>query len=149
MAITDSFVALQGQLFHSYIRRIQSDIQSNPKHFWRFVNDRRKRSEIPSVVEYNNQTASSDASKAELFADFFESQYTPSDDIDLNGLLNECRNDALDCELNEANMNKGARPDGILPKLLKNCAHSLVKPLTKLFNKSLQAGIVPNALKTS
>ncbi|XP_055316126.1 uncharacterized protein LOC129575914 [Sitodiplosis mosellana] len=133
MAITDSFVALQGQLFQTYISRIQSDIKSNPKHFWRFVNDRRKRSEIPSIVEYNNQTAISDASKAELFANFFESQYIPSDDIDLDNLLSECGDNAFDIELNEAdvlkallsiNVNKGAGPDIIASG---NCAKHFEK----------------------
>ncbi|XP_055307696.1 uncharacterized protein LOC129571852, partial [Sitodiplosis mosellana] len=118
----------------------------------------RKRNDIPSIIEYNNHAASSDTSKAELFADFFESQYTPSDDIDLDNLLSECGDNAFDIELNEAdvlkallsiNVNKGAGPDGISPKLLKNCAYSLAKPLSKLFNKSLQAGIVPSMLKNS
>ncbi|XP_031620399.1 uncharacterized protein LOC116338953 [Contarinia nasturtii] len=157
-AITDSFLQLQGQLFKSYISRIQLQIRANPKHFWRFVNDRRKRSDIPPFVEYNNEIASTDVSKAELFADFFENQYTQSDNIDLDQLLSECGDISFDIDINEVdvmkalqtiNVNKGAGPDGISPKLLKNCAHSLSKPLTMLFRKSLHQGCVPAALKNS
>ena len=154
----DAFVALQSQLFQSYINRIQSEIKSNPKHFWRFVNDRRKRSEIPSTIEYNDRKAATDTSKAELFADFFERQYTPSDEIDIDSLLNACEDEAFDFVVNEEdvlkalltiNVNKGTGPDGVPPKLLKNCAHTLMKPLTILFNKSLQTGSVPDNLKKS
>ncbi|XP_031626213.1 uncharacterized protein LOC116342660 [Contarinia nasturtii] len=156
--ITDSFIQLQSQLFKSYISRIQSQIKSNPKHFWRFVNDRRKRSDIPAIVEYNDVTANTDTSKAELFADFFENQYTRSDIIDLDELLDECGDVSFDFEITEADVlnalqfidaNKGAGPDGISTKVLKNCAHSLSKPLTALFRKSLQQGCVPDALKKS
>ncbi|XP_031632582.1 uncharacterized protein LOC116346585, partial [Contarinia nasturtii] len=156
--ITDSFIQLQSQLFKSYISRIQSQIKSNPKHFWRFVNDRRKRSDIPAIVEYNDVTANTDTSKAELFADFFENQYTRSDIIDLDELLDECGDVSFDFEITEADVlkalqsidaNKGAGPDGISPKVLKNCAHSLSKPLTALFRRSFQQGCVPDALKKS
>ncbi|XP_031634810.1 uncharacterized protein LOC116348086, partial [Contarinia nasturtii] len=138
--------------------RIQSQIKSNPKHFWRFVNDRRKRSDIPAIVEYNDVTANTDTSKAELFADFFENQYTRSDIIDLDELLDECGDVSFDFEITEADVlkalqsidaNKGAGPDGISPKVLKNCAHSLSKPLTALFSRSFQQGCVPDALKKS
>ncbi|XP_031639659.1 uncharacterized protein LOC116351663, partial [Contarinia nasturtii] len=103
-AITDSFMQLQSQLFKSYISRIQLQIRANPKHFWRF--------------------------------------YTQSDNIDLDQLLSECGDISFDIDINEVdvmkalqaiNVNKGAGPDGISPKLLKNCAHTLSKPLTMLF----------------
>lgn len=157
-SVTDLFIQLQGELFRSYISHIQYDIRSNSRYFWRFVNDRIKRNEIPSVVDYNNITAATDESKAQLFANFFENQYTQSDGFDLNNLLNECRDDAFECDINDrdilkallsVNVNKGVGPDGVSPKLLKNCANSLVKPLTILFRKSLQEGIVPEALKNS
>ncbi|RYE16175.1 MAG: reverse transcriptase family protein, partial [Sphingobacteriaceae bacterium] len=157
-AATDAFMQLQGQLFESYINRIQSQIKSDQKHFWRFVNDRRKRNELPSVIEYNNETASTDESKAQLFAEYFKNQYTACDDIDLDELLNECTNDPFEIEISEPDVlkalqsmkvNKGSGPDGISPHILKNCAQTLAKPLSVLFCKSLEQGIVPDSLKTS
>ncbi|XP_031635505.1 uncharacterized protein LOC116348595 [Contarinia nasturtii] len=104
--ITDSFMQLQGQLFKSYISRIQSQIRSNPKHFWRFVNDRRKRSDIPVIVEYNNEIANTDTSKAELFADYFQNQYTQSEYINLDQLLDECGDVSFDIDINEVDVLK-------------------------------------------
>ncbi|RYE04931.1 MAG: hypothetical protein EOP33_08110, partial [Rickettsiaceae bacterium] len=157
-AATDAFTLLQGQLFKSYINRIQSEIKSDPKRFWRFVNDRRKRNEIPAVIEYNNVTASTDETKAQLFADYFQGQYTQSDEIDMDELLNECTQDAFEVEIGEDDVlkvlqslkvNKGTGPDGVSPQILKNCAQSLSKPLTLLFKKSFEEGVVPDSLKNS
>ena len=72
--------------------------------------------------------------------------------------MNGCSDDSFDCEIEEAdvlnalrsiNVSKGAGPDGVSPKLLKNGANSLAKPLTVLFRKSLQMGQIPIILKES
>lgn len=70
---------------------IISDRKSNQirSSYWDFMNDRRQRSEIPSVLEHNAQTVNAEALKGELFAGFLESHYTPSDDIEVDSLLNE------------------------------------------------------------
>ena len=46
-------------------------------------------------------------------------------------------------KLNKINVNKCQGPDEIHGKLLFEIRHELVKPLTKLFNLSLQTSIVP------
>ena len=70
--------------------------------------------------------------------------------------MNGCSDDSYDCEIEETdvlnalrsiNVNKGAGPDGMLPKLLKNGGNSLAKPLTVLFQKSLEMGQIPIVLK--
>ena len=45
--------------------------------------------------------------------------------------------------LRKINANKAAGPDGMQSKLIKICAKGLSKPLTILFNKSFQSGIIP------
>lgn len=156
--VTDLFMEMQGQLFKSYVSRILSQIKANPKLFWRFVNNRRKRGETPASIEYNDVKANTEASIAELFADFFENQYTQSENIELEQLLDGCSENSLAIEIYEddvlkallsLNVNKGAGPDGFSPKLMKNCAHALSKPLTMLFQRSLDQGFVPAVLKNS
>jgi Reverse transcriptase (RNA-dependent DNA polymerase) len=44
---------------------------------------------------------------------------------------------------------KGPGPDGIPPRILKECLKGLEKPLTMLFNLSLKSGIFPENWKTS
>ena len=51
--------------------------------------------------------------------------------------------------LKSLNVNKATGPDGISNFLLKNTADVLAKPLCKLFNYSLEAGVFPNDWKTS
>lgn len=104
------------------------------------MNDRRKHNDISPVIEYINETANTESSKAELFANFFENQCTQGDDIDLSVLLGEIIEESFDCEIDEDDVLKA-------PKLLKNCAHSLVKPLAVLFCKSLRGGDLPARLK--
>lgn len=102
--------------------------------------------------------AESDSSKANMFADFFQKQYIQSGNINLTDILNTCGENTLEIDIEEddickalesINVNKGAGPDGISPKLLRNCVASLTEPLTTLFRKSFDEGHMPAALKTS
>lgn len=96
--------------------------------------------------------------KAMLFAEFFKQQFSRAEDIDWNSILNGCESNAFDIDIDEEDVrkafesmkvNKGEGLNGISPQLLKNCADSLVKPLTLLFRKSLEDGCVPASLKNS
>ena len=44
---------------------------------------------------------------------------------------------------------KAVGPDGVCPRLLKDCAAQLCQPLHRIFNLSLQLGQVPARWKTS
>ena len=52
-------------------------------------------------------------------------------------------------ELRRLHTGKAAGPDGVCPKLLKDCATQLAEPLHNLFNLSLQTEKVPVLWKTS
>ena len=41
------------------------------------------------------------------------------------------------------NTNKAAGPDGFQSKLIKMCAKGLAKPLSLIFNKSFETGLIP------
>lgn len=57
--------------------------------------------------------------------------------------------DEVRAELRRLNPCKGPGPDGVSPRLLKDCAEQLALPLQTLFNCSLQSGGVPVLWKTS
>ena len=42
---------------------------------------------------------------------------------------------------------KSGGPDNIQPRLLKECAEQLAEPLTMLFNKTMQRGVIPDDWK--
>ena len=51
--------------------------------------------------------------------------------------------------LNNVDLSKGAGPDGLTPKFLKNCFFSLSRPLWLIFNESIASGVFPDYWKTS
>ena len=62
-------------------------------------------------------------------------------DFNLNSII-ILEQDVKD-QLDNLNVSKPGGPDEISPKLIKTFGYDLVKPLTLLFNKSLQLGQVP------
>ena len=50
-------------------------------------------------------------------------------------------------EISKMNSKKSPGPDNISPKILKYCEHEIKKPLTKIFNSSIESAIYPTQLK--
>ena len=60
----------------SYWSHVHDLIDSkNPKRFWSFIKTKTKSKSIPPVVKFQNERASTASDKAELFNNFFLSQY--------------------------------------------------------------------------
>ena len=55
----------------------------------------------------------------------------------------------LQTALSQIDEHSSMGPDGIHPMLLKACAAELAEPLTVVFNKSIQEGVVPNRWKVA
>ena len=51
-------------------------------------------------------------------------------------------------KLKNLNVSKAYGPDGIPPRLLKECVNEIALPLTILFNKSLEKGLLPSDWKS-
>ncbi|CAC5424938.1 unnamed protein product [Mytilus coruscus] len=136
----------------------------NPRKFW---------SLSKSVLGYNSDRAipplkdnmnliSDDLEKAELLNCYFSAQmHLGQHENDLPALpplsfltverLQEIvavEQDVLKY-LRQSNPHKSCGPDGISNHILKYCAQSLHKPLTKLFNFSLRSGVYPSLWKVS
>lgn len=149
-------------LHAQFLMRIEHRIISDPKRFWTFVNSRRKSSGFPKTLAFNGTTAATVSDICNLFADFFESVYSRkrvlpisshvsnSNQVSFNHLSVIALDDSEVLKgLESLNSNKGAGPDGLPPLFLKNCACSLYKPLTVLFNFLLGSGSFPVAWKSS
>ena len=108
---------------------------------------------IPPTLKYNNCFISEDSEKAETFNQYFTKQMSISNNIaDLPTLppfshITDERLSSVDVNkadvlryLRHINIHKSYGPDGISNHILKFCADSLYKPLTKLFNFSLLNG---------
>jgi len=73
----------------------------------------------------------------------------PDDDTDSGFSFNEISVDTVFKHLSSLDVHKSTGPDGLSARYLKEIAVEIVVPLTYLYNKSLQQGIVPQAWKQS
>jgi Reverse transcriptase (RNA-dependent DNA polymerase) len=159
--LRNEFKRMHDLLYDSYIEHIENRIKNDPSAFFGFIDQKKKNVGFPSAMKYKNEVSSSPSTLCDLFAKFFSSVYVkPSDSSitdDFVCNIDESTNiDPINLEpieiinaLKQLDSKKGGGPDGIPPSILKNCSEGLVKPLTMLFNLSLQSGIFPTMWKSS
>ncbi|BHF81444.1 hypothetical protein SprV_0702457400 [Sparganum proliferum] len=131
----------------------------NPKLFYSYVrSSTRNRDPIPFLKTSGDVEISEDGEKAEHFSQFFksiftsESLFTPPDyDFDEGPKIESVSFDEATVrkELMTLNESKSPGPDDIPPKLLKELAAELAKPLSMLFQASFEAGCLPADWKSA
>ena len=132
-----------------------SDTTLISKKFWKHIKSKSKSSRIPETIWYKNCYRTKLVDQANLFNDYFFEQFSEKSyyDIDIN--MNKdvqfmnLQFHELDVLLllKAVNSSKAAGPDGIHGIFLKNCAASLAKPLTLMFNISYVTGCIPDDWK--
>ena len=146
-----------------YFENLASSInidKPNPKLFWEVSKQLMKSGlsqEAIPPLRCNNQIFESDTDKANILNDYFASQSKvrypdkplPNSqrriDINLSSIV-ITEQDVKD-SLSTLKINKSSGPDFVSPRLLKEGASIIVKPLTKIFNKSLQSAHFPKPWK--
>ena len=140
-----------------YEKALIKDIKKNKNKFWSYIRSKTKIKEIILRVAKDNGTLTeNDSETASQVNKSFVSVFTKEDpnipipptNYNYNGSILsdiEITEEMVKKVLANLNVNKAAGPDGITPRLLKNCSKSLTKPLTMIFRKSLQTGEVPMA----
>lgn len=146
------------------MHEIKNDLIHDPKKFWYYVNIKRKTTGFPSTMSYNDKSATGCEEICSLFADFFKTNYVSDSELELESdfdFSNQSSNSILSIgslhlsedvvmkALTEIDVKKGSGPDEISPLILKNCAKALCKPLTLLFNRSLETGVYPTKFKSA
>lgn len=142
-----------------YERSIAESSKRNPKLFYKYVNSKIKgNSTIPDIVRNDGEMVTNNIDKAEEFNTFFCSVFTDEDPEDKpelprreHVLSNLCditmeREDIRKILLG-LNPDKSPGPDGVHPKILKECAKELTVPLYILFSRSLKSGRIPTDWK--
>ena len=149
---------------------LESDISVNPKRFWSILKTKSKSRSIPDHITMeattgvNAQAAHNQAHRcsadspleiANLFNTYFASVFS-------RGEASETYNTAVPepttCQLTltvggvqtileSLDVTKATGPDGIPAKLLKETASVIAPSLCKLFNKSLNTGVLPQEWK--
>ena len=145
------------QAMKDYEKMIAKEAKKKPKAFHKYVNSKTKVRSGISELETNEGLAISDNEKADTLNQFFTSVFTKEDlsnipDCEPHIVTNYLEHititrDLLVKKLASLNPSKSQGPDGIHPRVLKECSESIVDPLLIIFKQSLQIGQVPSAWK--
>lgn len=148
--------------YKHFLNKTQENIKSNPKFFWRYINDKKSnKSGLPREMKLGDTQASNKRDICNLFADFFKSVYQPqisqplpeynvshfSNSVSLNTVL--ISPDIVFKKLIGLNDSYCLGPDGICNYFLKRCSPSLSYPLAILYHRSMLSGCFPSLWKKS
>ena len=146
-----------------YLRNVQRRLKSDPRSFWKHVNDQRKESGLPSTMRYGQRTASCIQDVCQLFARKFASVFS-SEDLTQSQIFLAANNvppsnqslnhidvsdSAILTAIAKMKSSSSAGPDGIPAILIKECRAVLLAPLRQLFRLSLATGVFPSLWKSS
>ena len=129
---------------------------ANSNKIYSYIRNITKSRSIPSTVNFDSLTASSDSEKASLFNQYFYSVFistssSPSiDDLpDLSNTINSVEVTEMEVYevLSSLDPNNASGIDDILPRILRSCADVLYRPLYNLFTTLLRYGIIPTGWK--
>jgi len=153
--LRDQFASELKAKYCQYILSIEAKIKTEPKKFWKFINDKRNTTGFPSVMKYNDSELNTASEICAGFAKFFQSVYKVSDcPVDNSHSTSAYQYNIPYLSITEvdicnalAGFKDGCGPDGIPSLILKKVAPTIATPLCHLFNKSLVNGYFPDAWK--
>ena len=137
----------------NYVREVGENLSTNnTKPFWKYIKSLRQSSTGVTTLNTPNGIAVTAPDKAKALNSKFQSvfnkencdtmpvlespptQSMPSIKVTVEGVLKL---------LKELKQQKAPGPDGITPKILKECADSIAPLLQQIFQKSLDTGVLP------
>lgn len=162
------YTQLIRHLQYNYKIEMQQLIDDDPQQFFKHIKLTTKQSsDLPSTMTFGDNTSKSVGESTELFRAFFQSVYSEpvdkaSDRFDQNQeMMNKinalcenvpritlCENMTMST-IKKLPNNLVAGPDNIPNMFLRQCASSLVSPITQLLSESLQYGCTPSIWKKS
>lgn len=146
------------QDFNVFLNSVQESIIERPQYLWNYISKRKQSTNIPNIIEFNNETAENGQSIAVIFNKYFSSVFEPSN---VNTLITEAHirdtfgahliitRPVIKEKLDHLDVKKGAGPDNLPPCILRECSPYFIEPLHILFNKSISEGHIPSIWKQS
>ena len=140
----------------SFEENLAYSISTNPKKFWNYVNQNlRVKPGIPMLQQRDGSFTDNDNDVANLLNDYFCSVFT-SEDLstiptlpprNFKSTLSDIQltpDDVL-LQLQRLQPHKSAGPDQCHPCVLYNVRHSIITPITLIFDQSLKEGCLPGS----
>lgn len=154
------FHRVQRACYNKMIFNAQHSIRNNPKKLWNFVQSKKGSSKYPTSLTLGDTRLCTGPDIADGFNNFFEKMFLdklphyPALDLPppQNGTtdfistisINEVKVLQL---LSDLDTNKGSGCDNVAPFFIVKCAKSISKPLTLIFNMSINEGVFPTIWK--
>ena len=150
--------SLTRRLRKEFEQHISRELKSNRKAFWRYANSRLKtKPTIEHLDDGSGHLCTDDQTKATLLNHFFSSVFTdeglatvpvlpPSRGPTIENLT--ITGEMVKKQLDGLKVYCSPGPDGIHPQILKESAEQVARPLSILFQKSLDTGLLPDDWKT-
>ena len=140
-----------------YETRLANNAKKNPKAFYNYVQSKATlREAVGSLKDSQGVEARVNRDKASLLLEFFQSVHTRDRGLSFPSLDSiavptmgdiSFAEDEVKQQLDTLNKNKSEGPDEIHPAILRHLAEILARPLTNLFNKSLNSETLPEDWK--
>jgi Reverse transcriptase (RNA-dependent DNA polymerase)/Endonuclease-reverse transcriptase len=141
-----------------YEKEVARLAKKNPKAFYRYVNSKMKiRTTVADLKAEDGSLLHENGDKAEKFSQFFSSVFTKEEQhsipkLEDNENIKELRNIEIEDDevyelLRRLQPEKSPGPDGVHPRVLRECAAQLAAPLAIVFRTSLKEGKLPEAWK--
>ena len=154
----ERFANLRNELRHltrqqksNFEEQLAIEAKGNPKAFWNYVRSKSSTKEEIPVLSYGGRTGTTNVEKAEMLNDFFSSVLVNEplhnlpqldDPVEIMEDITISTETVLK-KLLALNPNKSAGPDGIHGRVLKELANEVAVPLTTIFTRSLEEGVIP------
>ena len=142
--------------------KLANNIKKDSKSFYAYVRSKqRNKVKVGPIKDAAGSLIADDKVTADAFNEYFASVFTVESNSNIPVAVQIFKGDKNSESLNridiseqmvlkklsELNVGKTPGPDGIHPKLIYELRNELVKPLTKLFQLSVESGVVPQEWK--
>ncbi|VDI00486.1 Hypothetical predicted protein [Mytilus galloprovincialis] len=152
------------KLKREYEKNLSEKAKENPKAIWSYIKSKTKTKEGIGDLHLDPEDTKSDktednSKKAKLLVEYFSSVFTKEPDgkvpsptpvLVTNDMpYQKIKEEVVLRHLNALKIDKSPGMDKLHPRLLKEIAESLAKPLCIIYNQSLESKTVPNDWKNA